>query len=205
MGTGVLTYLGFHAVFVLPPLLLLAGSLPALPPDRRRRARIGLAVMVVAAVTYTAPWDAHLIREAVWSYGDGRVLARIGPIPAGEYLFFVFQTVLTGLWLHVSGFDPTTRSGDWERRPRATGVVCWLAVAVVGLLLLGTRRGYYLGAILAWAAPLFALQWGVGGAYLARTWRSWSVAVAVPTAYLWFADRLAIGLCVWTIAPTHTT
>jgi lycopene cyclase domain-containing protein len=44
----------------------------------------------------------------------------------------------------------------------------------------------------------------VGGGYLVRTWRTWPVAVAVPTLYLWFADRVAIGLGVWTISETFT-
>jgi hypothetical protein len=55
-----------------------------------------------------------------------------------------------------------------------------------------------------WAGPLLALQWAVGGGYLVRRRHEWTVAVAVPTLYLWFADRVAIGLGVWTISNTQT-
>jgi len=60
--------------------------------------------------------------------------------------------------------------------------------------------GVYLGAILVWAAPIVALQWAVGGSYLRRTWRTWGVAVAVPTLYLWAVDRIAIGIGIWIIS-----
>jgi lycopene cyclase domain-containing protein len=201
-----LTYLGFHALFVLPPLALLARSLPTLPPDRLRTARVGLALMATAAFLYTTPWDNLLIERGVWWYGEGAVRARFWAAPLGEYLFFVLQTVLTAFWLYVYGFDPEFEPGDWRRGPRIAGAVAFALAALAGAaLVLAVPRGYYLGAILVWACPLLALQWGVGGAYLARTWRRWVVAVAVPTLYLWFADRVAIGLGIWTISPAHTT
>ncbi|MFB6281305.1 MAG: lycopene cyclase domain-containing protein [Haloferacaceae archaeon] len=201
-----LSYLGFHLVFVLPPLAVLVAAFPDLPVERARRARIGAAVMVVAALLYTGPWDDFLVRSGVWWYGDGTVLLRIGAVPLGEYLFVVLQTGLAACWLYVYGFDPTADPADWRRRPRALGALVALALAAVGAaLVVAVPRGYYLGAVLAWACPVVALQWGVGGGYLARTWRRWGVAVAVPTAYLWFADRVAIALGIWTISPEHST
>lgn len=191
---------------MLPPLALLAVSLPTLPPQRARRARAGLALMATAAVVYTGPWDDFLVRTGVWRYGDGAALARIGAVPLGEYLFVVLQTVLAACWLYVYGFDPAFEPGDWRRRPRVVGAAAFLALAVLGVgLLVVVPRGYYLGAILAWACPPLALQWGVGGGYLVRTWRRGGVAVAVPTLYLWFADRIAIGLGIWTISGEHST
>ncbi|MFB6305283.1 MAG: lycopene cyclase domain-containing protein [Haloferacaceae archaeon] len=201
-----LPYLGFHLLFVLPPLVLLARALPDYRPERARTARVGLALMATAAFLYTTPWDNFLIEQGVWWYGDGVVAARVGAVPLGEYLFFVLQTVLTAFWLHVYGFDPSFEPGDWRRRPRVVGAGVFLAATALGAaLVLAVPRGYYLGAILVWACPLLALQWGVGGGHLARTWRRWGVAVAVPTLYLWFADRVAIGLGVWVISEEHTT
>jgi hypothetical protein len=200
-----LSYLEFHLLFVLPPIAVLAASLPALPPRRRLLGRVGLTVMTAVAVLYTTPWDNYLIDRGVWWYGEGRVSVRLLSAPLGEYVFFVLQSVLTGFWLYCLDFDPSFEAGDLARAPRAVGALVLLATSAAGVGLLSVPGGYYLGAILVWACPVLALQWAVGGAYLVRTWRRWAVAVAVPTAYLWFADRVAIGLGVWTIGTDTAT
>jgi lycopene cyclase domain-containing protein len=199
------TYVAIHAAFVAPPIVLLGAVLPRLQPARQRVARAGLLVMVTVAVGYTTPWDNYLIEQGVWWYGDGRVAARVLLAPVEEYAFFVLQSVLTGLWLYCVGFSPGYEDGDLDRIPRVLGAAGLLGVAGAGAFLLSLPGGYYLGAILVWACPILALQWAVGGSYLRRTWRTWSVAAGVPTLYLWFVDRVAIGLGVWTISETHTT
>lgn len=200
-----LSYLGFHAVFVLPPLLALLALRPPVTRAAGRTERTALAIMVVAAVLYTTPWDNYMIVRGVWSYGAGTVFARLGAVPLGEYLFFVLQTLVAGLWLSWYGVDDAFDAGDWRPTPRVAGAVAALGATAAGVGFLTLPRGYYLGAILAWACPLFALQWGVGGGYLARTWRGWLPAVAVPTLYFAAADRVAIGLGIWTIAPETST
>ncbi len=199
-----LTYLGFHLVFVLPPLVVLVLAAPTLPSGRRRVALTGLVGITLLALVYTTPWDNFLIERGVWWYGEGTVVARIGAAPVEEYLFFVLQPVLSGLFLYVMGFSSAFEPGDTRLSPRLVGAVGFLALSVAGAALLSTTAGYYIGAILVWAGPLLALQWGVGGGYLLRQRREWPVAVAIPTLYLWFADRVAIGLGVWTISETFT-
>jgi lycopene cyclase domain-containing protein len=201
-----LSYLQVHLLFVLPPIAVLWFARRRLPADRTRIAGVGIALMTAVAVAYTTPWDNYLIEQGVWWYGEGRVLARIWAAPVEEYAFFVLQSVLTALWLYRLDFDPAYRPGDLASVPRVAGAVGLLAVAAVaaGVLLVGPTSGFYMAAILAWACPVLALQWAVGGGYLVRTWRRWGVAVAVPTLYLWFVDRLAIGFGVWTISSTHT-
>jgi lycopene cyclase domain-containing protein len=88
---------------------------------------------------------------------------------------------------------------------RVVGVLGWFAVALVGGWLLTTARGFYLGAILAWAAPVLALQWAVGGPVLLAHRRLLARCVVFPTLYLGLIDRLAIALGLWTIAPHHAT
>jgi hypothetical protein len=199
-----LTYLGFHLVFVLPPLVLLLRAAPRLPAPRRRVALSGLVAMTFLALFYTTPWDNFLIQQGVWWYGEGTVVARIGLAPVEEYLFFVLQPVMAGLVLYVVGFSPAFRPSDTRLVPRVAGAVVFLVATAAGVALLTTTAGYYLGAILAWACPLLALQWAVGGGYLVRQRHEWPVAVVVPTLYLWFADRVAIGLGVWTISERFT-
>jgi len=202
-----LTYLGVHAVFVLPVLALLLWRRPALTAERRRTARAGLLLMGTVAFAYTTPWDNLLIERGAWTYGEGRTLAHVWAAPVGEYLFFALQTALVGLWLYHVDFDPTPVEGDTARMPRALGALAWLGLAGVGgwLVLAGPTRFLYLGAILAWACPVLALQWAVGGAFLLRRPRRIAVAVGVPTLYLWVVDRVAIADGVWTVAAETST
>jgi lycopene beta-cyclase len=200
------TYLQFHFVFTLPPLLLLA-VLTWRASQRGRVPRAGLIALgahVVLALVYTTPWDNLLVARGVWGYGDGRVLFTLGWVPFEEYLFFIIQTLLTGLWLLL------LRS--WRRVPelpealpgaarvRLVGALLWLGLAAAGVLALDTERGSYFGLIAAWAAPVLALQWGVGGDLLLRRWRIVVPAFAAPTLLLWLADRLAIGAGIWWIS-----
>lgn len=90
-----MTYLQFLGMFLLPPIVLLL-----LVERRRLRPSLGwqLAVVVVLAVVYTAPWDRVLIVQRVWSYPAGQVLGRtLLRVPLEEYAFYVLQVVLAGL------------------------------------------------------------------------------------------------------------
>ncbi len=46
--------------------------------------------------------------------------------------------------------------------------------------------------------------WLYGGAHAVRLGRVVGVAVAVPTVYLWIADRTAIALGIWDIADAYS-
>jgi lycopene cyclase domain-containing protein len=63
----------------------------------------------------------------------------------------------------------------------------------------------YLGGLIAWVGPVLALQWAVGGGYLARTPRVLLTATLLPAAYFWIVDRIAIGMGTWRIAEELTT
>lgn len=138
----------------------------------------------------------------MWWYGDG-ILFRVWYAPIEEYAFIALQPLLTAAWLYRTDLDAVT--DDNPLAPRVLGTLGLLAAAVAGLALLTRGWGYYLGAIVAWAAPVLALQWAVGGGVLWRERRLVAVAVGVPTTYLCLADRLAIGRGIWTISPDHTT
>jgi lycopene cyclase domain-containing protein len=203
--SSTLTYLAFHALYVLPVLAALAAAV-VFRRDRVdwRVGGAGLAVVTVLAVVYTIPWDGYLITVGVWEYGPGRVAGRLWVVPYEEVLFFVLQPALTGLWtILVAGpvLDGVTQS--W--RDRAVGAAAGLAVSLAGAAMLTREPTFYLGAILAWAGPVLALQWGFGWRYLVRVPRRVAVAVLVPSAYLWVVDRHAIREGVWTISETYTT
>jgi lycopene cyclase domain-containing protein len=195
------SYLAFLLVFIVPPLLALAWT------QRRRlrgihpRAGLFLALMAVIALIYTTPWDNYLIWRGVWNYGSDRVVGTIGYVPVEEYLFFLLQPLLTGLWL--CSLLPTSTSMA-RSASRWTGALVYAAAAVAGALLLTFEKGTYLGLILAWAAPVLALQWAYAGREIWARRRVFALAVGIPTLYLWMADAVAIYLEIWRISPAHT-
>lgn len=203
-----LTYLAFLAVFLLVPLSTLAVTAVVSPSRHRPAVRLqvgGTALLVVLALAYTTPWDNLLIAEGVWWYGDGRVVGRIWLAPIEEYLFIVLQSVLVAGWtFQVAG--PVEASVGHTWRDRIVGVLAGLAVSALGgTLLIGPQSGLYLGAILVWAGPVLAIQWGVGWRYLLSVRRRVAVAIGVPTAYLCAIDWLAIRNGIWTISAEYTT
>jgi lycopene cyclase domain-containing protein len=225
-----LTYLQFHAALVLPAVALLVAAATVSRPRAGGRTVwsvggyrywVGVAVVTAVAVLYTAPWDSYLIARGVWRYGEGRTGARLARTPVGEYLFFVLQPLLVATWLgqlrRRDGWPEPgpIRGPDGRRRldvaglamwPRIAGAFAGLAVGLLGLglVLLPPTATFYLGAILAWSGPVLALQWGVGVPPLWHQRSALALGVAVPTAYLWVLDRLALAAGVWEISAAHT-
>jgi lycopene cyclase domain-containing protein len=196
-----MTYLGFHAAFILPPILLLAwlnrGRLAHVHP----RAGAWLAAVAAIAVVYTTPWDNYLVWRGVWGYGEARVIGTIGWVPVEEYLFFVLQPLLAGLFLYrllPTRLLPTPDGVRW------IGAGVYAVFAIGGFLLLGTEPGTYLGLILAWAAPVLAGQWAFAGREIWERRRAFALAVAVPTLWLWMADAVAISSGIWHISERFT-
>ena len=217
-----MTYLQFHFVFILPLIVLLGARAWVLA---RRGAPLSgalggsnrfalgvIAVHMLIAFVYTTPWDNYLVYRNVWGYPEGRVLFTLGYVPFEEYLFFLLQTLLTGLWylmvgrIFASERFKTVRSKTVANPNliRGAGVIVSLLIAAVGLIALSFERGTYMGLILVWAGPVLALLLGVGGDWLLERWRMVLLGVAVPTLYLWLADRTAIGLNIWWIAEDFT-
>jgi lycopene cyclase domain-containing protein len=124
-------------------------------------------------------------------------------VPVEEYLFFLLQPVLTGLWvlllLHADPLPAATGRGA-----RWVGASAYLAAALLGVAALGWTAGTYLGLILAWAAPVLAAQWGYAGEALWARRRVWLLGTGAPTLYLWAADAAAIRDGIWRISGAHT-
>lgn len=199
-----MTYLQFHLGFVLPPLVALAVARPT-DRDDTRRAWAGILLLAVVAVAYTAPWDNYLVATGVWWYGPGDVAARLGHMPVEEYLFVVLQSLITGLWVLRFPTD-VPQTVAVTRRDRVLGVGLGAAVgAVGGGALLADDATFYLGAILAWAGPVLALQWGFGWPVLWRRRRTVALGVTAPTLYLAAVDRIAIQFGIWTLSDRYTT
>jgi lycopene cyclase domain-containing protein len=134
------------------------------------------------------------------------VLATIAYVPVEEYLFFILQPILTGLFYfqYVARWTPTPQrarsSSAW------IGFLSFLFVTAIGaaLLISEWQQGFYMGLILSWAAPILAGMWLYDGQSLWAHRTTLLITVAVPTLYLWIADATAIGTGIWSISTTYT-
>lgn len=202
-----MSYLVFHLLFVLPPILLLASrQQQPLAGVGGRRATLGLPLIAIVAFIYTTPWDNYLVWRNVWGYGSDRVLGTIGYVPIEEYLFFILQCILTGFWLYwLLGRYKESTQANASPFLRVLLLVMGVSLTVAGFLMLRSPSTVYLGLILAWAAPVITLQWVIGAAILQVMQRIWLIAIVVPTLYLWVIDRIAIGDGIWQISEMYTT
>jgi lycopene cyclase domain-containing protein len=216
MTTGITpTYLQFHVAFLVPAVMVLIatafvsrtriGSVATRPLAAGRQYWTGVAVVTVVALAYTTPWDNYLIARGVWSYGEGSTLATIGYAPVEEYLFVLVQPWLTALWLSHLAVPVAWPTSTRPVRDRLVAVAVAALLGVIGWRLLGTPATFYLGAILAWAAPVLALQWGVGAPQVWARRRLVALGTLVPTGYLCVADRVAIEYGIWVLSERYTT
>lgn len=202
-----MSYLTFHLVFLLPPILGLLLTLPSLKRiGSDSRVHLALPLICLIALTYTTPWDNYLVAREVWWYGPARVVATIGYVPIEEYLFFLLQPLLTGLILYqyLGRYGLTSRpSSPWASW---IGASVFFAITLLGGLLFidGQTSTLYLALILIWAPPILAGMWLYDGTTLWALRLPILVSTALPTVYLWIADAIAIRAEIWTISPEYT-
>lgn len=165
---------------------------------------LATAALAAVALAWTAPWDEHLVRTGVWSYGPDRVLATAGSVPVEEYAFVVLLVALVAAWGLRTGVLPAR--GAVAQGSRRHGALAWAAVALVGAVAVaagGQLR--YLGLLLVWVAPPLALQRAVAGDLLRPRTADRSRLVLPVALWLCAADRLALGDGIWSIAPASST
>ena len=214
-----MTYFGVLLTFIVPPLLLL---LIWVPRDLWRwlssrrtpvdwRAYGILVAHVVIALAYTTPWDNYLVATGVWWYDPQLVTGlKLGWVPLEEYVFFILQTLLTGLWLlglrQSALFHPHPAVVS-SRKIRLASAGLALGIGLVSLLLWisGVESLTYLSLILAWAMLPIMIQVFFGADILLANRRLLVAAVLPTTLYLWLVDALAIRSGTWTIDPGQTT
>jgi len=200
--TAAMAYWEFVLVFLLVPLVVLVAL--SLRLERFPRPyEVGIPLLTFVALAYTVPWESHLIRRGVWGYGSV-LLGRVWAVPLEELAFVVLQVALAGVWLAQLG-SPAGEDDGMTVGHRLAGVLAGSAVGLAGFVLLSRPSTLYLGAILAWAGPVLAIQWGFAWTVLVRHWRQVTLGVVVPTLYLSVADRYAIGAGIWYIAPEYST
>lgn len=204
-----MTYLGFHAVFLLPPLAVL-GCLLWLDARTRGLPRGWLTAVVghaAVAVVYTTPWDNYLVAHGVWAYDPTRIAGvLLGWVPLEEYVFFVLHSLLTTAWLlWIARRVPPPRPVCPVRTKVLVAAAAMVWAACLVSLAAGIAPLTYLCLTLVWALPPLALQLWVGADLLWAHRNTLVAAVLPPALYLSAADLTAIRWGIWTVSPWHTT
>ncbi len=212
-----MTYFGFLLRFlVLPILLLLVLTLRderRYPPMKNfqngRRVWGIIALHIGIALVYTTPWDNYLVASGVWTYHPELVWGvLIGYVPVEEYLFFILETLLVGLWWwflarrlpEPTDFRPSKR-GRWI----AFGVI-FVVWAISAFLLFGGEQSWtYLSIILFWALPAIFPQMLIGADILWHYRKLVGLGILVPGTYLSLMDIVALRASTWSISPLQTT
>lgn len=209
-----MSYIAFIALFLIAPILI-TGMLVIrrvqrgeIPSPIARRGLYGTLALAAIALVYTTPWDNVMVERGIWGYDPHRVLGIIiGWVPLEEYLFFMLQPILIGIW----GLLSWTSIRESPIVPSAG--LRWGAGLILGgawavLLAMENRFGppwTYCRAILAWGLPPLILQIGFGADLLWGDRRSLLLRWIPPAFFLSAADRLAIAEGIWFLNPDLTT
>ena len=62
-----MSYLSFHLIFIVPPILLLLLTQPRPGISANRWVVGAIPLITLIAVVYTTPWDNQLVRMGIWS------------------------------------------------------------------------------------------------------------------------------------------
>jgi lycopene cyclase domain-containing protein len=211
-----MTYFAFLLRFLVMPLVFML--ILTLIDERRARPTRGflngkavwlaIGLHVLVAVLYTTPWDNYLVATGVWFY-DPQLISGVflGYVPLEEYLFFVLETTLTGLWWwflarRVATSAAFTPSGKARVLSTAMLGIIWLFSPLV--LLSNWQPGTYLALILFWALPAIMLQTAFGADILWHHRKLLTSTILPIVLYLSFMDSFAIASGTWTIDPAQS-
>ena len=213
-----MTYFGFLLRFLVIPILAFLGITYL---DNKYNLQIkgfrnggavwtAIAVHVVLAVVYTTPWDNYLVATGVWSYNPELVTGKLmGYVPIEEYIFFVLETVLSGLWwwFLARRLAPPPKEFKANRSlvysSATVTVIVWLTFSF--LFFFGDSKWTYLSITLFWALPasLPQLLFGADILWHYRALVFWGIFI--PGLYLSLADVIALTETTWSISRTQTT
>lgn len=171
---------------------------------------MGIAIHVLLAVLYTTPWDNYLVATGVWYYNPDLVTGIVlAYVPIEEYIFFILETILAGLWwwfLARRLSPPANRFTPNKLLvyvPTCVLVLVWLSSSY--LFLFGSPHWTYLSIILFWALPPMIIQTFFGADILWQYRKLVFWAIFIPGVYLSLMDTFALKDTIWSISPTQTT
>ncbi len=218
-----MTYFGFLLRFLIFPILILLGitfwdakNKRNIPGFRHGGAVwIAIGIHILLAVAYTTPWDNYLVATGVWHYSPKLVTGIVfGYVPMEEYLFFILETILSGLgWWFLArriapGPSPAWGGGSIPNKTPvyvSTGVLVFVWMIFTYLFFFGQTKWTYLSITLFWALPAILPQLLFGADILWHYRRLVFWSTAVPGIYLSLMDIVALKATTWSISPTQTT
>lgn len=210
-----MTYFGFLGLYILPPILglliinWLTEKYIRLNREFDSRFFIQLIFLhVLMALIYTTPWDNYLVATGVWQYKPALVSGVVfGWVPVEEYIFFVLETVLSGLWLMVLLRRMQNDVPLFKQNIRLPAflvlLVCWIISAFA--LFFGSTSTNYLSLILFWAIPVLFPQFLFGADILWHYRKVILLSILPIAAYLSVVDSSAIHSGTWSISTVKTT
>lgn len=213
-----MTYFGFLLRFLVFPILAFLAitwidnkrKKPAPGFQNGRAVWTAILVHIILAVAYTTPWDNYLVATGVWYYNPELVTGIVlGYVPIEEYIFFVLETILSGLWWWFLARRLSPPSGSFRPSKKARITMSAVLVAawvVFTLLLISDNKPItYLSITLFWAFPAIFPQLLYGADILWHYRKQVSLAILVPGTYLSLMDIVALKETTWSIAKDQTT
>ena len=211
-----MTYFGFLLIFLALPLVFFLAvtfidgwrgkTAPGFLNGRAEWMAIGLLVLL--AVLYTTPWDNYLVATRVWYYNPELISGIVlGWVPVEEYIFFILETILTGLWwwflvrrIRLNDKFKPGKNIRFVSTAILGAVWLWLA----SLLISGWKPAAYLSMIIVWALPPIMLQLAFGADILWHHRKLIALVILPVFVYISAADSIAISSGTWTINPVQS-
>ena len=209
-----MTYFGFLFRFLVIPILILLfinlkDRQDSLYTGSNMKASHGILIHVFLAVVYTTPWDNYLVASGVWYYKHELVSGiLLGYVPIEEYVFFVLDTILAGLWWWFLS-RRLSQPGEFKasRTNRVASFLLLIAIWAICILMFFSRAKSvtYMSIILVWALPAILIQFLFGADILWQHRKLLVLTVLPVSLYLSMIDALAISAGIWTIDPAQST
>ena len=198
-----LTYLRFHLIFNLPPLVILGAVSGAEPWTRGELTAFGLVLLAV--LIFTTPWDNLAAKWGIWGFSREKFTLQLGYLPIEEYAFFLLQSANVMLAIRaLFRIFP-----DWQLGLEtglssltliflAASVLPWLICAAMLVWIRrksGARANYAIH--LAWFLPVVYVQWIIAPPLFIDHLGLLVLVTAVFGIYYTLADVIAVRAGVW--------
>jgi lycopene cyclase domain-containing protein len=223
-----MTYFGFLLRFLIIPILIFL-SITFWDNNKNKQINgfrngrtvwIGIGIHILLAVIYTTPWDNYLVATGVWYYNPKLVTGLvIGYVPIEEYMFFVLETILSGVWWWFLArrllvrFDRVALSVMNRKEFKPSKLLVYLSACLLALLWLiftylffvGEAKWTYLAIVLFWALPPIFIQLLFGADILWHYRKLVFLAIVAPATYLSLMDIIALKETTWSISASQST
>lgn len=213
-----MTYFGFLLRFLVIPifflLIILHWAKKNYPPAAKwinsRTVWTAIFIHILLAVIYTTPWDNYLVATGVWFYNPELITGVVfGYVPLEEYVFFVLETILAGLWWWLMSLKLTEPADSFVPN-RSIRITASMAVAILwlfftGQFFFGDKTCTYLSIIWFWALPAMIPQLIFGADILWHHRKLVVSSILVPAIYLSMMDMVALRDTTWSISRSQTT